>query len=143
MLARGKQEIFVPTEERIWAPANGMTLWHKQGIGLLKDFAKEESVMLARFDNYHFPGHHDPRAVRKPGLQKAKSDNVRSYPSLGAGEECQEIPAQKQSQPEMRRQTCLLRVTSPISWAVCWRGEGEGEGEGRGECLPVGVGGKE
>ncbi|KAM7232680.1 hypothetical protein CapIbe_017441 [Capra ibex] len=36
---------------------------------LLKDFAKDESVMLPRFDNYRFPGPQDPREVRKPGLQ--------------------------------------------------------------------------
>lgn len=108
-----------------------MPLWHKQGIGLLKDFAKEENVMLPRFDNYHFPGHHDPCAVCKPGLQKAKTDNVRSYPSLGAGEECQEIPAQKQSQPEMRRQSACLE-SLPQSAGLC-AGGGRGEaGGGRG-----------
>ena len=36
---------------------------------LLKVFAKEERIVLPRFDNYHFPGCHDPRAVRKPGLR--------------------------------------------------------------------------
>lgn len=50
---------------------------------------------------------------------------------MGAGEECQEIPAQKQTQLEMRRQTCPLRVTSPNQLGCVLEGGG-GRGRGRG-----------
>ena len=45
--------------------------------------------MLSRFDNYHFPGCHDPGVGPKPGIQKSKNRRCGVIPeSLDTGEDC-------------------------------------------------------
>lgn len=45
--------------------------------------------MLSRFDNYHFPGCHDPGVGPKPGIQKSKNRQCGVIPeSLDTGEDC-------------------------------------------------------